>query len=133
MIILRDRLVPSRLSRESHPDCRATSKFKHSWPLFRRHVALTARRMTAGTDDLAPLDSAEASALNYSGRPRYLDKGYWRAINGPSLYYGSLDLEKFYPSIKSQAILRGFEDHLSDYASDPWVRSLLASLLKFEV
>jgi hypothetical protein len=108
-------------------------KFKHSWPLFRRHISLTARRMVNAIPHEEQLDSSERSALNYEDAPVYLNPRHWPADAGPQLHYVSIDLEKFYPSIEKNAILVGLRRFLPDYATDAWLRSLVNRLLDFKV
>jgi hypothetical protein len=40
-------------------------RFKHSWPLFRRHISLSARLMVSALGDEGQLDWSEQSALSY--------------------------------------------------------------------
>ncbi|RWN27574.1 RNA-directed DNA polymerase [Mesorhizobium sp.] len=108
-------------------------KFKHSWPLFRRHVSLTARRMVNAIPHEEQLDPSERSALNYEDRPAYLSQSHWPSAKSGELHYVSIDLEKFYPSINRSAILRGLWQYLPDYREDEWLRGLIARLLKFSV
>lgn len=67
-------------------------RFKHSWPLFRRHVSLSARAMAHGLKDYEQLDPLEKNALNFSERPFYLNDGYWPVGRGSRLYYIMLRL-----------------------------------------
>ncbi|WP_454758821.1 hypothetical protein [Caulobacter segnis] len=108
-------------------------KFKHSWPLFRRHISLTARLMVSALKDDDQLDSSEKSALNYADRPKYLTKQYWPTTDSNYLYYASIDLEQFYPKISKPAVLRGFEKYLPDYQGDQWVRTLISRMLTFTI
>jgi len=108
-------------------------KFKHSWPLFRRHISLTARRMVNALPHEEQLDQSERSALNYEDSPIYLNARHWPEKAGPQLHYVSIDLEKFYPSIKKEAIIVGLRRNLPDYSIDPWLIALVDQLLKFKV
>lgn len=108
-------------------------KFKHSWPLFRRHISLTARRMVNAIPHEEQLDPSERSALHYEDAPVYLNPRHWPAEAGPQLHYVSIDLEKFYPSIEKNAILVGLRRFLPDYATDAWLRALVDRLLDFKV
>ena len=110
-------------------------KFQHSWPLFRRHVALTARTMASGTppshDDLEPADnyalfSAESSALPY------LQCDFWQHGPKTNLHYASFDLQHFYPKLRSAAILKGFKVALTDPA-DNRLLVLLNNMLRFRL
>lgn len=109
--------------------------FKHSWPLYRRHLSLTARRMVAAPIDLTELDHGERRALDQAEGLVYLDAQHWtrEAPPGDTLYAASLDLKKFYPSVRVEAILRGFASHVQGFATDPALTSLVTQMLRFEV
>lgn len=108
-------------------------KFKHSWPLFRRHISLTARTMVRGLPDPELLDESERSALNHGDRPSYLDKTSWPDVSSPTLYFASIDLEKFYPKITKAAIIGAIAQYWPEYSSDQWMQGLLNRLLDFQV
>lgn len=108
-------------------------KFKHSWPLFRRHVSLSARMMVHGFDKDVELDDAEKAALNYEDRPGYLTTGWWQPVDQTALHYASIDLERFYPKIRQSAIISSLRTYLPDYAKDPWLQSLVDWMLRFNI
>lgn len=109
--------------------------FKHSWPLYRRHVSLTARRMVADPIIIAELDHGERRALDQAEGLAFLDPQHWihKASPGDKLYAASFDLMKFYPTVRIAAILRGFETHVEGFAAEPELASLLTQMLRFEV
>src|SRR5258705_13735897 len=98
-------LVPVKFGDYRHSGGNLYRRFKHSWPLFRRHVSLSARAMANGLRDHEQLDASEKHALSFAERPPYLDEGFWPTGRGSQLYYASLDLEKFYPSVTTSAVL----------------------------
>lgn len=109
-------------------------KFQHSWPLFRKHISLTARTMASPitkTEESEP-DQRAIEAASKVGLP-YLDNDFWNRPknNGTDLYYASIDLKQFYPSIHAKKILAGLL--LAQNASDPdgKLETLLRSMLKF--
>jgi hypothetical protein len=108
-------------------------KFKHSWPLFRRHVSLSARTMVRGFDSDIELDAADQAALTYEDRPAYLSKEWWPPVAQTALHYVSIDLERFYPTIKQSAIISGLHNYLPDYQEDEWLQSLVKRMLRFEI
>ncbi len=110
-------------------------RFKHSWPLFRRHISLCARFMAHGIESEVELDNAEKSALHHSDKPAYLHRDYWKPLKkeGGTLYYASIDLEKFYPKIQSSAIKEGFRRYLDDYNTDAWLKQIIDRMLDFKV
>lgn len=116
-----------------HSSGRLYRKFQHSWPLFRRHLSLTARAMVDGIGDPELLDEPERHALQYEERPAYLYPDYWPALESKMLFHASLDLERFYPSITTQSILRAFESHLDGFSRDLWLKPLLSKMLAFTI
>jgi len=108
-------------------------RFKHSWPLFRRHVSLTARAMANGLDNQEQLDASERNALHFAERPTYLDEGFWPKTEGHQLYYASIDLERFYPSTTIEAVLRGIRENLDRYEQEHELQALLARMLSFTI
>ncbi|MDB5406371.1 MAG: hypothetical protein JWL84_1283 [Rhodospirillales bacterium] len=108
-------------------------RFKHSWPLFRRHLSLSARLMVHALEDEEQLDASEKSALNHSDKPFYLDRAHWRPVTTSILYYASIDLERFYPQISRHSITNGFQKYLADFNDDMWLRELIDRMLDFKV
>ncbi len=115
-------------------------KFQHSWPLFRRHVSLTARAMARRSN--APLkqdlDEGDRNALASAETEKlaYLSSGYWSEAptsNGTKIYYAGIDLEKFYPRLKRSAVVSGLLAAIGDDAKDEKLVSLLKSMVDFDV
>lgn len=109
-------------------------KFQHSWPLFRKHISLTARTMASQIEkekESEPDQRAIETAFR-EGLP-YLENSFWHRPqnNNTDLYYASIDLKQFYPSIDSKKILAGLL--LAHNASDleGKLEALLDSMLKF--
>ena len=115
-------------------------KFQHSWPLFRRHVALTAKTMVRRTP-LAEedLDQADQLAIASAHRDKlpYLRAHFWNpspnTVENRNLYHAAIDLKQFYPSLQHAAVLRGFgmtKD--AGEPSDPMC-VVLADMLRFQL
>ena len=113
-------------------------KFQHSWPLYRRHISLTAKAMVRRLDrqeldrsDELAVATAEAESL------LYLSAQFWNndetKRQGTSLYYISLDLKNFYPTITRAQILRAFAQNMVENQESQQFHSLLTSMLKFRV
>lgn len=109
--------------------------FKHSWPLFRRHISLTARKMVGEAIEEEDLDAGERLALAQSDGLAYFFPSFWNRPGSKSdtLYAASLDLSKFYPSVNVAAIQRGFAILVEGFADEPRLASLLAAMLRFSV
>ena len=110
-------------------------KFQHSWPLFRRHVALASRTMAAATppshDDLEPADSHALSSAESSALP-YLQRNFWQHDPKTDLHYAAFDLKHFYPNVRAAAIMKGFKVALTDSA-DKDLLVLLDNMLRFRL
>ena len=90
-------------------------KFQHSWPLFRRHIVLTARSMSKKfnykkIDNLDPAERLAAISARAEKLP-YLETKFWSAVVPDrvetDLYFASIDLKQFFPSISNGAVLNG--------------------------
>lgn len=108
--------------------------FKHSWPLYRRHISLTARKMV-GKIDHAEIDEGDRRALDQDDGLAYLDGQHWPGPKAKSdiIYAVSFDLMKFYPSIRIAAVLHGFETFLDGFGDERLLQPLLEQMLHFEV
>ncbi|PJI42203.1 RNA-directed DNA polymerase [Ferrovibrio sp.] len=106
-------------------------KFKHSWPLFRRHLALTARKMS-GTLNVEELDEGEKRALQQANQLPYLAQGYW-IERSDKLYLASFDLSAFYPKISVEAVKSSLSKYLADYRDDAKLRKLIDGMLVWRI
>lgn len=115
-------------------------KFQHSWPLFRRHIALTARKMVKAMPMMEEeLDQGDRMAVAVAEKEGlgYLDQGFWSHDNGKSsdqaipLYYGSIDLKQFFPSIRPESILNALASINSE--DTKLIRDLLTEMLYFKL
>lgn len=113
-------------------------KFQHSWPLFRRHVTLTARMMVLRRqlrneemDEPDQLAAATAQRANLV----YFDAGFWpqkTASNVKSdLYHASIDLKQFYPALKIEAVLSGLAE--AGGLTEPKIKNIIESMLNFRI
>ena len=83
--------------------------FRQSWPLFRRHVALSIAAANAGTGGELLVDAEESAELEIQERLaarfqcRFVRREYWDQASSKeskaALHWASVDLERFYPSI----------------------------------
>jgi hypothetical protein len=107
--------------------------FKHSWPLYRRHISLTARRMVHAKLEPNELDRGEQLALEQAEGLAYLDATHWSRPSGAGdvIYAASMDLSKFYPSIRKAAILSSFAAFLPGYTEE--LGALIEQMLTFTV
>ncbi len=115
-------------------------KFQHSWPLFRRHVALTARKMVRSKKlDETDLDQADQLALAAGNADRllYLSDKFWRrsqhARSGTEIYHASIDLKQFYPNVSHEAILRGIGMAGDEFAIGEPLYNLIEQMLRFRL
>ena len=109
-------------------------KFKHGWPLFRRHISLTARKMVGPVKkakESEPDQRAIESALR-EGLP-YLQDNFWskrQSGSSTNLYHASIDLKQFYPNIPSEKILT---ELCLDQNIEEKLESLLKSMFNFTI
>lgn len=113
-------------------------KFSQSWPLYKRYVYLTLRAMVSERNQkYFELERAENEILRLDEkspenlRCPYLVREYW-SKSKKSVYWASIDFEKFYPNLKTQHILDGFS-RFSPHAEDEQISSIFNSLLQFKI
>lgn len=112
-------------------------KFQHSWPLFRRQIALTAKNMAREIKPEDIDDKAEQWALATAEKEElpYTQTDFWKRpkedIN--DLYHASIDLKQFYPNINSESILKTFFEFLPELNSESPFGTLLKSMLRFSL
>ena len=114
-------------------------KWQQGWPLYRHMLAACIKRKAfSGKKDDENCDDSELEAIaeneaqvNKAFRLPYLEKDYFPKGSHPKLFYMSIDLEKFYPSVKMDRIkailLNSFP------IDDPSFAALIETLTKFEV
>ncbi len=96
-------------------------KFNQSWPVYRRHIFLTAKAM-AKVLDPDDLDEPELRVLKaekyFSDRNKlpYLKTGYWgrKSIKSDKLYWAGIDFKKFFPKINLKCVKKNLST-FSDY------------------
>jgi hypothetical protein len=110
-------------------------KFQQSWPLFRRHIAMTAKNMVREFNP-AELDQSEERAVasaKADGLP-YLDEAFWPGRQrNRQLFHASIDLKEFFPNVSVGAILQGFEFGLDPQPDKKELIQLIGSMLKFSI
>lgn len=113
-------------------------KFQHSWPLFRRHITLTARMMVLRRklrrDEMDEPDqraaiTAERAHLAYFA-PDFWSQHTKEAAKN-DLYHASIDLKQFYPELKIEAAIKGLA--AAGAMADPQIASIVTSMLNFQI
>lgn len=133
-----------KIGRYRHSSGRIYLSFGQSWPVFRRHVFLATSAMTAkaGKSSLSQATDEDEEELNLQEQLKaehrcpFVRKEYWNErepkAGKENLYWCSVDLEKFYPSLKLDVIRRNIVERLpADYKSE--AEALLDSMLRFRL
>ncbi len=133
-----------KIGKYRHSSERIYLSFGQSWPVFRRHVYLATSAMTA-TDRSSPSsqmtdeDAEELSLqehLKEEHRCPFVRNEYWNErkpkAGRENLYWCSVDLEKFYPSLRLAVIQQNILEFLPAHYSKE-AGALLDSMLRFSV
>lgn len=119
-----DEIHRRKIGRYRHSSGRIYLPFGQSWPVFRRHVYLATSAMTtkAGTSVANQLTEEDAEELGLQERLQvdyqcpFVLKEYWNVrqplAGKENLFWCSVDLEKFYPSLKLDVVLRNIVEYL---------------------
>lgn len=120
-----------------HSSGRIYRPFQQAWPLFRRHVALAVSAAARGHDRVDNLDDDEREELDLQRRMRKADRcpfvlaDYWTSLPADAkksdIYWASVDLEKFYPSIPLAACVDAISQSVPPKLR-PEVQQLLKTL-----
>lgn len=133
-----------KIGRYRHSSGRIYLPFGQSWPIFRRHVFLATSAMTAierasSSSQLTKGDTDELDLqerLKEEHRCPFVSKEYWAerqpAEGKENLFWCSIDLEKFYPSLKLDRILSNIVEFLPDDIKTEATK-LIESMMRFQV
>lgn len=134
-------LKQRKIGRYRHASGRLYLPFGQSWPVFRRHVYLATCAMTSH-HKRPKLDERTAEELEIQKhlpsehRCPFTVPKYWQGrrprSNEQLLYWCSLDLEKFYPSMKLQVV----KDNILEKLPNEWrneASQLLNSMIRFQL
>jgi len=117
-------------------------KFQHSWPLFRRHIALTSKSMVQDTvSAYKDLERVDQLAIASAKREKllYTQDDFWpnhtnnNKLKGNEIYHAAIDLKQFFPSIRSSAVLNGFSLAEDIVDGNNRLNMLLEDMLRFEL
>lgn len=122
-------------------------KWTQSWPLFRRHIYMTSKIMAnnkifnKNPDKFANEEFDEFEKEDYKQnekfandlKVKYLTRDYWNINKEGIIYWGAIDLEKFYPNINLIHIQNNFNKYLPEYDNYEKLKSLIKNLLSFEI
>ena len=117
-----------RFGRFRHAKGELYRPFHQAWPVYRRHILFTARRMTG---DRIVLDIRDNELLEMELKTKrlpYLQKGWWKGGHNKA-YWATIDFQKFYPNV-SLGIVRANLCHFCDYDAED-VKELVDQLLLF--
>ncbi|MDG1418674.1 MAG: RNA-directed DNA polymerase [Maricaulis sp.] len=133
----KDRISALEIGPYRHASGHLYRKFQHSWPLFRRHVALTAKHMVKNSG-IAGTELEEADRLAYlagtQGRLAYFGANFWTPRGQETtLYHAGIDLKQFYPSISIDAVLNGLTSANPILGQDDKLIGLIRSMLSFRL
>lgn len=113
-------------------------KFQHSWPLFRRHITLTARMMVLrrklNRDEMDESDQL-AAVTGERSKLAYFLPNFWPqkpvSVSKSDLYHASIDLKQFYPALKLEAVIKGLAE--AGAMTDARIANLVTSMLNFQI
>jgi hypothetical protein len=131
-----------KIGRYRHASGHLYLPFGQSWPIFRRHVYLATRAMTTekGLPDMDEQTKEELELqerlVNEEYRCPFVLRKYWQGKRPrrpkAELYWCSIDLKKFYPTLKVSVVQENIVEQLPFEWKHDAMR-LLGSMLKFRL
>jgi hypothetical protein len=117
-------------------------KWTQSWPLYRRHINITARLLSKTKASVSKdLEVEEVNLIanndnlenNHPLKNSYIQTDYWTRGKKGELYWAGIDLEKFYQSINVDLILSNFKTYLPAEHFSEELYKLLGRMLDFKI
>lgn len=122
-------------------------KWKQSWPLYRRHIAITSKILAKPIlfkennvqFKQEELDQYENECLDQNQithsflKIGYLDKSYWTDQLSREIYWAGIDLKKFYPNINPCHIINNIIKFYLKGEKNEELIQLISRLLSFKV
>jgi hypothetical protein len=137
----KDGVKRRKIGRYRHASGRLFLPFGQSWPVFRRHVYLATQAMTKegnrpDMDERTSEELAVQKELSSDQRCQFVTSDYWQyrrpEKTEQELYWCSIDLEKFYPTLKLGVIRENIIEQLPlGWKTDS--DRLLKSMLNFRL
>lgn len=123
-------------------------KWQQSWPLFRKHILITIKYMfntgkgQRKIEDDFDNDEKEIIKHNEQIQDRrkilYISKDYWLANNqnkplSGDVFWVTIDFEKFYPSIKLDALKKCFIELIHGEENESFSNDFINQIFNFEI
>jgi len=115
--------------------------WKQSWPKFRRHISLSIRAMSGKLskdsrfEGLSDQDIRELESNDEQKdflKNKFLDSDYWK-VSSEELYWCTIDLKGFYPSINTNTVLENAVKYNEDIFKGDDTYVLISRLLDFRI
>jgi hypothetical protein len=138
---LSDGLGPRRLATNRAPADSFVWSPSESWPVFQRHIVLTARHRLSGQVDPGALSVDERLAWQLEmNQPPEMRLPYWQVeasrsemIMGNRVHFAAFDFRSFSKSIHVTDVERNLLANLPQLQDDPVLTSLIPCMLAFEL
>lgn len=114
-----------------------------SWPLFRKAIYITIKKMAFKSQDLIKElteeeldDISNNSSIDIENfKIKYWDNEYWNLELSKNIYWGTLDFSKFYPSITKDLLISNIKKYINPniYKDINELLKLISNLLDFKV
>ncbi|MDT3388514.1 MAG: RNA-directed DNA polymerase, partial [Bacteroidota bacterium] len=121
---------------------RIYKKWSMTWPRYRKLLSLTIKLMSKGHNGQSQtnpeLSEEEKQLLEDNKRYpeqnlNYLETGYFDGFDDNQIFWAGIDIEKFYPSIKRELIVKNLLDVVYDNRQSKEFKNLTNSLLDFKI
>ncbi len=138
---LSDGIGARRADKGSRPSDSLVWAANESWPIFQRHVVITARRRLSGHIDSAKLNYDERLVWEMElSLPQEMRLPYWSDATQARLaaliggvHYVAFDFRSFSESIRVEEVRRALQEHLVLLEGETALNDLISSMLVFEI
>ena len=111
--------------------------WRHSWPRYRKLLALTIKLMSRDNKKIELTEEEEQFLKDNDRFPEqklyYLEANYFEEPNDTQLYWAGIDIERFYPTINRTLVTNNLKDVIYDDRQTVEFWNLTNTLLDFTV
>lgn len=107
-------------------------KWTQTWPLYKKQISATIKILKSGRKEVEYGDDEDAKTIKDSRGFIYFEPGFFKSERRSEIYWASLDIKKFYPSVD----IRLLEDKLTEpelLRADSGYCDLIKKMLDFKV
>lgn len=107
-------------------------KWTQTWPLYKKQISATIRILKYGVKKVIEIDDSDAGIINNAENLIYYHENFFENKNRNEIYWASLDIKKFYPSVNIHLLEKKLTEP-KQFKDDVCYCNLIKTMLDFKV